>query len=478
MTTRLAPADALALSTQTSTTPAHTVSVVVLDASAQLGHDMLARHVAATIPRLARFRSRLVDKPFGMGQPIWAEIANFDPAARIHRARVPRPGGERELADLITQLDGRPVSRGGPLWEAWTIDGLAGGRWAVAVRMSPVLAQGGPGVAVLWESALTRTRTTDNSPAEFGLGPAPSIGVLVADMLSEIVENQITGAWLAADAVTAVVSAARGRLQNVLPPARLAHAVSSMRGPVPRTVFNAPLTRRRSHAFVSTRRADVEIVSDAFGGSAENVLLAACTLALRSWLQRHDVMPDEPLVMAVAEGWVRVPVQVDDPVQVLTNMHTATERATLADEQSDGTDRDADAFTNVMSMLWPWAARAGMQMYNGLGLAQRSGPRCHGRVSFVAGSSETLRGAGAEVVGIYTAEPLVEGSGLNIVVTSHADTMSVCVTACPDNVPFVDDIARGVAEAVEVLVVAARRSPRGYGRSVVTEMMSHSSKRG
>ncbi|MCZ8382234.1 WS/DGAT domain-containing protein [Mycobacterium sp. CPCC 205372] len=473
MTTRLGPADAMALHTQTPTTPAHTVSLVILEPSKKLSHDVLGQRIAAAIPRLARFRSRLVCKPFGMGQPIWAEIAHFDPARHIHRAAVPVPGGVRELADLITLVCGGSHPRRA-LWEAWTIDHLVGGRWAVAIRMSPVLAEDGRGVAAFWDAVLTSGPDADEIVADAGVGTAPSTGELVADMLSEMVENQITGAWMAADAATDALHSVRDRLQQARVKVLLGPAVSSMRGPVPMTVFNAPLEKGRSLAFATTLRSDVELVSDAFGGSAANVLLAACTLSIRAWLQRHDVVPDEPLVIAVAQGRIRVPVQLDDPVQVLTNMHTATERANIADSGPDEIMGATDDVTKVVSMLWPWAVRAGMHVYTGLGLARRGGPSCHGSISFLGDSAETLVCAGAEVVGMYTAEPLVEGCGLNITVTSHSDTMDVCVSACPDNVPDVEDIARGIAEAVDVLVAAARQSPRGRGRSVVTQLASHS----
>lgn len=465
----------MALHTQTPTTPAHTVSLVILGGTDELSHDLLCRQLAAAVPRLARFRSRLVDKPFGLGQPVWAEIEHFDAARHIHSATVPAPGGVHELAELTTALSGGSRR---PLWEAWTIDGLAGGRWAVAVRMSPVLAEGGLGVSALWDTMLTGSPNAENFSAELGLGTAPTTSALVADMLSEMVENQITGAWMAADAVAGALHSARDRLQEAHVDVLFGPAVASMRGPVPTTVFNAPLTPRRSIAFASAVRTDVELVRNAFGGSAANVLLAACTLSLRAWLQRHGVVPDAPLVITVAEGQVRVPVQLDDPVQVLTNMHTATERATLADNDPDETVGADGDLAKVISMLWPWAAHAGMRVYSGLGLTQRGAATCHGSISFLGGGTETLFCAGAEVVGMYTAEPLVEGCGLNITVTSHADSMDVCVSACPDNVAGVDDIARGVAEAVDVLVAAAQRSPRGRGLSVVTQLASHSSRRG
>jgi diacylglycerol O-acyltransferase len=85
--------------------------------------------------------------------------------------------------------------------------------------------------------------------------------------------------------------------------------------------------------------------------------------------------------------------------------------------------------------------------------------------------------AGAKVVGMHTAAPLVEGSGLSITVIPHGDVMDLCVYVCPDNVPAVDEIATGIAESVGVLEAAAQKSPRGQGRSVVSEITSQSTKR-
>jgi diacylglycerol O-acyltransferase len=74
---------------------------------------------------------------------------------------------------------------------------------------------------------------------------------------------------------------------------------------------------------------------------------------------------------------------------------------------------------------------------------------------------------------MHTVPPLAEGSGLNIALTSHGEQLDVSVHACPDNVPAVDDIATGIGRSVDILVAAAQESPRGQGRSVVTEMTAH-----
>jgi diacylglycerol O-acyltransferase len=494
MVTRLAVADAMALHTQTPTTPAHTVTLVILEASDQLSHRRLQQLVASSLPDLVRFRSRLVGKPFGIGQPIWAEVNDYDPTPQIHSATVPAPGGERELADLVAQLSAGAQEWRRSLWDAWSIDGLGGGRWALAVKMSPVLNDGGNGTASVWERLLTRgpDDPAGNLPAEASLGPAPSLGELITDTMSEIVEKHIMGAWLAAEAVGGVLQDAQSRLRGADGPPEESPNAASMSGPVPRTVFNAPLTKRRSMAFASIPLADVQAVSNAFGGSTANVLLAACTLSLRAWLQRYDVVPDHPLLMQVplsrptgdpaqkekslTIGHVRVPVQLNDPVQVLTNLYTATEKLNTAYSLSDEKLSPAVDLATIASLLAPSVVHAGMQVYTRLGLARSRTPRCHGTVVFVSGKPEPTYCAGAGVVGMHTAVPLLEGCGLNITVTSHSDVMDLCVCACPDNVPGVDDIATGIVQSVDVLLAAAAKSPRGHGRSVVSQMTSHATR--
>jgi diacylglycerol O-acyltransferase len=380
------------------------------------------------------------------------------------------------------------------LWEAWTVDGLAGGRWALVVKMSPVLSGDGSGAAAIRKCLLARAPGSQlGAPTEVGAGRPPSRIELVSDTLSEMVENQITGAWMLTDALTGALLAARRTLRDAAEPTVDTHTAPSLSGPVPVTVFDAPLTKRRSMAFVSVPTADVKAISDAFGGTTANVLLAACTLSLRAWLQRHDVVPSEALLMevplslpagdpveageTVATGRVRMPVQLDDPVEVLTNLHTATERLNIANSDDHEESVGAIDLESMVALLPPWAARAGIQMYRKLGMARPGAPTCQGSISFVGGTLGPLFCAGAEVVGMYTAEPMAQRRGLNITVTSHADVMDLCVTACPDNVPDLDDFASGFSDALCALLEAAERSPRGEGRSVVTEMTSHTGKR-
>ena len=117
--------------------PAHTVSLIIIEPSDHLSHKRLDQLVGSSLPQLARFRSRLVGRPLGVGRPLWAEIDDYDPASQIHRATIRAPGGQREFADLIAQLSAgsrdHRKSPGKP--GASTVCRMAGGRWRCGCRL-------------------------------------------------------------------------------------------------------------------------------------------------------------------------------------------------------------------------------------------------------------------------------------------------------------------------------------------------------
>src|SRR6185295_7012777 len=143
---------------------------------------------------------------------------DYDPTSQIHSATVPAPGGRREFAELIAWLTTGALDRHKPLWEAWSIDGLEGGRWALAVKVSPAVSDGVAGAASIWPRLVTtgpRDDPTSNLPPEPSLGTPPSIGELVTDTATEFLENYVTGVWLIATAVPGVLRAAGRRLRGM-----------------------------------------------------------------------------------------------------------------------------------------------------------------------------------------------------------------------------------------------------------------------
>ena len=128
------------------------------------------------------------------------------------------------------------------------------------------------------------------------------------------------------------------------------------------------------------------------------------------------------------------------------DLHAATERlntAHMSDAERTGLTVD---FATFAALIPPTVVHTGMQLYTGLGLSQRFTPICHGIASTISGPPVPVYCAGAKVVGMHTAAPLVEGCGLNITLISHGDLMDLSVCVC-HNVPAVNDIATDIVDS-------------------------------
>ncbi len=442
---RLSGADAISLSTETPTTPAHYVVLIVMEPSNAVSHHRLHELAGTSLPQLAHFRSRLFPKPLGLGQPVWAEIPNFDPSRHLYKIAVPPPGGTGEFADIIAKLATRRLVRHKPLWQAWSIEGLAGGRWALALKISQAMVGGVGGLASILARLVTIGPDDDPTgylPAEPSLGEPPSLVELVTDTAAELTGNPFTGARIVGEAVPAVLRSVVNRLRG-------GDGIA-----VPRTVFNEPLTQRREVAFAELRQADINAVADAFNVSADDVFLAACALSLRTWLQRHSRVPEHPLVMHVllspVPARVRLPVQHDDPVKVLSDCH------------ADRNHENRSQIPSLAELVPPNLLQTGMQVYTRLGLSRRFPPVAHGVAATINGPPVPVYCAGARVAAIHAVPPLAEGSGLSISQVLHDQAAGVTVCACPDRVTGIEQIADGIVYGVTQL--RAKRKTRNRRR--------------
>ena len=75
-------------------------------------------------------------------QPGWQPDADFDLEYHFRHSALPAPGGERELGSLVSRLHSHRLDRARPLWECHLIEGLAGGRFALYLKVHPALFDG------------------------------------------------------------------------------------------------------------------------------------------------------------------------------------------------------------------------------------------------------------------------------------------------------------------------------------------------
>ena len=103
-------------------------------------------------PSCIRFRaiaSAFAPVPFGLGRPVWVDDPHFDLGYHLRHTALPVPGDDGAFCRLMGRLMSVPLDRERPLWEAWLVEGLEGGRWALVFKVHHCMVDGIAGVELL-----------------------------------------------------------------------------------------------------------------------------------------------------------------------------------------------------------------------------------------------------------------------------------------------------------------------------------------
>ena len=75
-----------------------------------------------------------------LGRWYWEEDDDFELDYHLRHVALPRPRRIRELLAMVSRVHGNLLDRNRPLWEAYVIEGLPGGRFATYTKMHHALA--------------------------------------------------------------------------------------------------------------------------------------------------------------------------------------------------------------------------------------------------------------------------------------------------------------------------------------------------
>src|SRR3954465_10788639 len=140
-----------------------------------LGAPEVARLLEERIHLLPPLRWRLREVPLGMDLPYWVEDPDFDLDFHVRETAIPPPGDDRQLAETVARVFGRPLDRGRPLWELYVIHGLEQGRVGLLTKIHHSAVDGISGneiMAVLLDPE-PAGRVLDPKPADGSSAPAP-----------------------------------------------------------------------------------------------------------------------------------------------------------------------------------------------------------------------------------------------------------------------------------------------------------------
>jgi WS/DGAT/MGAT family acyltransferase len=215
----------------------------------------------------------------------------------------------------------------------------------------------------------------------------------------------------------------------------------------PRTSFNGQLTPRRCFASASLPLDVVKRVKRTAGVTFNDVVLAVCAGALRTFLEGRNELPHQPLVAQVPVStrtdasrdqigtrvgsmFVSLATNLDDPVDRLRAIHESSTAGKAL--------RGAMAGHRTLSLteaLPPVVFTVAARMWSIAHLDARTPPVYSTIISNVAGPAGGFSVVGAPVEEAYPMGPLLYGGALNITGVSHRGRLDFGLVTCRDVLP-------------------------------------------
>jgi len=462
---RLPPEDAIFLYLESRRMPLHIGSVSILDG--EVPFDTYVDFIESKLPLIRRYRQRLVFPPFNVGHPSWEDDPNFDIRNHIRHVRLKR-GTHAELQAFSGQIFSKAMDRNKPLWDLTLVDGLGPGQSAFISRVHHCLVDGISGVGII-NVMLSASRDYDpptHKQAMFHPGALPD---RATSLLEAIVNSytEITGRVLSAEATALDLAQALTNEQTWLGWNRLASLSPEVLTPIDRLPFNKPVRGPRRVVWTEVPISHVSAIRKSCGGTLNDVVLAAVTAAVRTYIENRGYAVKNRLLRFMVpvnkrpsgdeNGFgnrvsalpVNVPLDIRDPTKLLnaiTERTTALKNAHFADLV-----QLAALWTGAMPPIWqpllgPAAALFPDTPFNMV-------------CTNVPGPQSPLYLLGREMLTFYPYVPIGGTMGLGCAVQSYNGKLYFGFTADSAAVPDAGRLGEYVEEAFAGLLRAAGAAP-------------------
>lgn len=459
---RLSPLDAAFLDAEDADPHANLAiaSVAVIEGPAP-SQDEFVSGIGAVLGSIPRTRQKVRRVPWDLGLPVWVDDPRFDVGYHLRRTALPAPGDDAALSALVSRIMSQRLDRDRPLWETWVIEGLAGDRWAVLTKVHHCLADGVSG-ARLYSAIFTAPPESPAAPPHQTPTPeqGPETSGLLLAAVGDLARYPMQQLSLIADAVRSprrlasrIATTATGLagLAGVLRPA----TPSSLVGPIGR--------QRRYRVARASLPAMVE-VAKSFGVTINDVALTAISGALRKLLLHRGEQPDAHTVRTLVPVSVRapgdadildnrislllpfLPVDIAEPVEALTAVHTRLREAKAS--------KEAEAGASLTAL-------AGHEPFAPISLAIRLATRLPQRnivtvTTNVPGPREPLFVLGRKMVELLPYVPIAIRLRIGVAILTYCDHVVFGITTDYDSAPEVELLVEAVEQGIDDLVAAAR----------------------
>ena len=396
------------------------------------------------------------------GQLVWKPDEEFDIEHHVRHSALPKPGRVRELLELCSRLHSTRLAWERPLWEAHIIEGLRDGRVAMYTKTHHALVDGISAMRLL-QSVLSTDGRRRNMPPMWGaqLGSRSSGAAESAERsITEVPAQALRSAM----GITAEAVGMPGALVKTITKG-LRNETSAVSLYAPRTIFNQQITGSRRFAAQDWPVERLRAVGKSTGTTLNDVVLAMCSGAIRTYLLELDALPDSTMVamvpvglnakqshLASAEGgnavgavMARLGSHLHDPAERLTSIH---------ESMRDGKE-GLSSMTPAQIMAMSAIGQAPAILAPILRMQGIVRPPYNLIISNVPGPRSTHYWNGAQLLGTYPLSIPINGMALNITCTSYDGNMCFGLTGCRRTVPHLQRLLTYLDDELKALEKAA-----------------------
>jgi WS/DGAT/MGAT family acyltransferase len=441
MSKRIPALDLSWLALESRSTPMHVGGLLTFTLPEGAPEDYLQR-LAARIREQRAFEAPWNLKVSGglRGRlvPHWVEDNDLDLDHHFRHTALPRPGGERELGVLVSELHSIPLDLTRPLWELHLIEGLAPNRFALYLKIHHSIIDG-ISVMRLLMGMLSDTADLQRAKAIWTVGA-------VAPEEDEKKDGLLVGRVVRG--TTGLVGAfARPLLDE-----QVVGPYSS-----PRSPLSAPMNGRRRFATKQLPLDEIKAAAKVSGGTVNDVVLWLCSTVLQRYLEENGALPKRSLTAAV-------PVNLRDSGDFSVGTNIGHLLTNLATEERDPAERltrimaSSKAAKGAMQAMprearYPYtlAATSSIALGHLTRLDSLMPPMFSVVVSNVPGPQEARYLAGAKLESLYPISLLMRGGALNITVVSLDGKMNFGFVGARDTLPHLQRLTDHLADAMDEL---------------------------
>ncbi|RJS93322.1 wax ester/triacylglycerol synthase family O-acyltransferase [Salinisphaera sp. Q1T1-3] len=391
--------------------------------------------------------------------PEWELLDAIDIEYHFRHSALPAPGGELELGALTSRLHSHPLDLTRPPWECHIIEGLAGNRFALYLKVHHSLIDGVAGMRLLARALSTSVDEHDRPPF-WAIPPKkssrrsspeaqrPGLYRAVSQLVGEATEQ-----------VTSLSGFAR-ILRDMLRTARSGTNGMGLPFAAPSSVLNGRINAPRRYATQLYSLSEFKALAASAGVTINDLLLTVCGTALRRYLDEIGALPDRDLTAGIPVSVRPADGEEEDAAGnaitfIIANLATTegdtAVRLKRIAESTRAAKHSLEKLSGAAITQYTVALMAPYILSLVSGMAGRTRPVFNVTVSNLPGPREDLYVEGARMEAFFPTSLVTHGQALNITIHGYADTLGFGFIGCRDSLPSLQHIAVYAGEAVEEL---------------------------